>query len=75
MQSRPASRASRACPWRLAIEFKRQLLRPFVLFENVKRPGDDDFRAALQFAAPFKRALTHVAGAGDDGKGIFYGCV
>ncbi|QCL74714.1 hypothetical protein CFBP5877_06825 [Agrobacterium tumefaciens] len=57
------------------MEFQRQLLRPFVLFENIERPSDDDFRSPLQFAAAFKRALTHVAGTGDDGKGIFYGCV
>ncbi|MQB36476.1 hypothetical protein DXT97_06590 [Agrobacterium tumefaciens] len=66
---------SPAFPGRLAVEFQRQLFRPFVLFQHVKRPGDDDFRSPLQFAASFERALAHVAGAGDDRKGIFHGCV
>ncbi|QCM01399.1 hypothetical protein CFBP6624_06465 [Agrobacterium tumefaciens] len=58
-----------------AVEFQRQLLRPVVLFQHIERPGDDDFRSPLQLAAPFQRALAHIAGAGDDGEGIFYGCV
>ncbi|TKV77160.1 hypothetical protein D0C28_14765 [Rhizobium sp. AU243] len=60
---------------RLAVEFQRQLFRPFVLFEHVKRPGNDDFRSPLQLAPPLERAFAHIAGAGDNGKGIFYGCV